>query len=96
MPATGVSGDVPMLNGGGWPHGLPSAASTMRYQLFDWQQRVFDEHAELSTRASKLAEFVGGAVFQSLEARERVLMSEQLHHMRAYLDTLTQRISRWF
>lgn len=69
--------------------------SLERGKLFDWQQRVFDEHAELAVRADKLAEFLSGAVFQSLEQPERVLLREQLHHMRAYRDVLTQRISRW-
>lgn len=72
---------------------LPQAAD--RAKLPDWQQRVFDEHAELAVRADKLAEFLSGAVFQSLEQPERVLLREQLHHMRAYRDVLTQRISRW-
>lgn len=73
---------------------LPQAAD--RAKLPDWQQRVFDEHAELAERASKLAIFLKCTAFDALERRDRQLLSEQLHHMRAYLEVLTQRISRWF
>lgn len=57
------------------------------------QQRVIDEHAELSDRVEKLSAFIAAsAIFPKLDAAERSRLRRQLALMSQYADVLAERI----
>ncbi|WP_340608319.1 crAss001_48 related protein [Xenorhabdus bharatensis] len=59
------------------------------------QQRVIDELAELDGRIAKLSDFIGGAIYKSLEETGQTLLGMQLSAMKAYSEILHKRIKRF-
>lgn len=57
------------------------------------QQRVIGEKAQLEERVSKLADFLDGDVFRSLDAAEQERLTVQLGAMREYAQILGERVS---
>ena len=57
-----------------------------------YQIRVFQEHAELKERVSKLAQFAFSDNFSTLDPAEQARLSRQLEYMDNYLRVLTERI----
>ena len=64
-------------------------------QLEPYQQRMLDEHAELSDRISKLEAFTGTEAFEQLPELERCLLNHQLIAMHSYAGILRHRIRLW-
>lgn len=62
----------------------------------DWQERLFDEHKELSARLDKLMDFVSphNDKFVTLPVEDRRLLLQQLDAMFNYYSVLSQRIFR--
>lgn len=58
-------------------------------------QDLIAEKRELDDKHSKLAEFIGGAVYLTLCEDDRDLLLVQLDLMKSYSDVLGQRIARW-
>ena len=58
-----------------------------------WQQRVVAEKSELDGRIARLESFLATDDFLALDQRD--LMSRQLGYMKAYSDTLRDRIESW-
>ena len=58
----------------------------------DFQQRVVEEHAELSEKGKKLEAFVLGPVFDTLSKEEKDRLRRQLSYMDAYCTVLKERI----
>ena len=61
----------------------------------DYQERVVVEMKELANRLLKLTEFKETRVFRSLDKEDQGLLFEQFDHMKAYLEVLVKRISRF-
>jgi len=61
-------------------------------QLLPHQQRVIEEHAELSERCEKLKAFQDTEIFSKLPLDEANLLIDQLAHMLGYQHVLEQRI----
>lgn len=59
------------------------------------EQRVVDEKRELDTKHSKLAEFIGGNIYPTLDEEDRNLLVSQLDMMKGYSDVLARRIARF-
>ncbi len=59
------------------------------------QQRVLDEHKELTLRLTKLTAFIGGPTFTGLKADEQERLYRQRLIMREYQAVLDQRIAAW-
>jgi hypothetical protein len=59
------------------------------------QQRVFEEHLELTERIGKLSAFFRTATFGELPLIEQELLRDQLPHMCAYQRVLAMRLSHW-
>lgn len=57
------------------------------------QERVINEKIELDEKIGKLAAFMGGTIFASLDDSERSRLSIQIQHMNGYSDILGQRIA---
>lgn len=57
------------------------------------QESVLNEKLELDEKISRLAGFMGGSLFASLEDNERSRLSIQLQHMIGYSNILGQRIA---
>jgi hypothetical protein len=57
------------------------------------QQRVVDEKNELDSKLAKLNSFIGGEIFHSLPAEERIRLAKQAGIMKDYSDVLSERIS---
>jgi hypothetical protein len=57
-----------------------------------YQQRVIEECAELQERLYRLDKFLDGALFRTLDERERQLLRHQRAIMRDYRDVLQLRI----
>ena len=64
-------------------------------QLEPYQQRMLDEHAELSDRISKLEAFTGTEMFEQIPELERCLLNHQLIAMHSYAGILRHRIRLW-
>lgn len=58
-----------------------------------YQQRVVQEHADLSEKIDKLHDFFSTDLFNDLPYDHRELMKNQCLHMRLYADCLAQRIT---
>lgn len=56
------------------------------------QERVIVEKQELDDKISKLAAFMGGTIFASLDDEERSRLSIQLQYMNGYSEILGQRV----
>lgn len=63
--------------------------------MADFQDRVIEEKRELDAKHSRLAVFIGGDIYPTLDEAERDLLVEQLDLMKQYSDVLGQRIARW-
>lgn len=61
--------------------------------LKPFQQRVIDEHAELSDKLDKLIAFIGTQTYLDLPAPERDRLWRQSIAMGEYLSILAQRIA---
>ena len=59
------------------------------------QQRMLDEHAELSDRISKLEAYTGTEMFEQIPEQERCLLNHQLIAMHSYAGILRHRIRLW-
>jgi hypothetical protein len=70
----------------------PGAAHAGYSTMQPHQQRVVDEHAELSSKIVKLEVFVGTELFQSLDGAEQERLRAQLDPMEAYRSILAARI----
>jgi hypothetical protein len=57
------------------------------------QQRVIDEHQELTDKLDKLNSFFSNPVFQGLDAAEQDRMRRQASAMQEYADVLVERIN---
>lgn len=57
------------------------------------QQRVVDEHGELTERLEKLKAFFSNPVFVALDSGEQDRMRRQADAMQDYADVLTERIA---
>lgn len=64
-------------------------------ELKPFQQRVVEEHRELSDRLAKLIVFVDTEVFDSLPGAEKVRLVIQRSIMQAYADLLADRIANF-
>jgi hypothetical protein len=62
--------------------------------MADYQGRVLTEKRELDAKHGKLAEFIGGHIYPTLDETDRDLLIEQLDAMKQYSDVLGQRIAR--
>lgn len=62
-------------------------------ELLPHQQRVVDEHAELSVKAGKLCEFFNSETYRDMRLAEKRLLSRQLSAMTDYREILAERIS---
>ncbi|MBE8577957.1 crAss001_48 related protein [Vibrio sp. OPT18] len=63
----------------------------MTKSIPEYQQRVMDERAQLSSRVIALGAFLGGEVFNGLNRTEKRLLRDQLKYMRRYLEVLDER-----
>ena len=63
----------------------------MEYQPH--QQRVIDEHKDLTVKLNALGEFFDGAKFAALDEAEQVRMRNQARFMAGYQHCLMDRIS---
>jgi len=63
--------------------------------LHSHQQRVEDEKNELDTKIGALGKFLGGSIFESLDAGEQDRLKRQYQHMAHYSDVLGERISNF-
>jgi hypothetical protein len=61
----------------------------------DYMDRVIDEKRELDAKRSKLAEFIGGDIYPTLDEIDRDLLVEQLDLMKEYSVVLADRIGRF-
>lgn len=57
------------------------------------QQRVVDEHKELSDKLSKLLSFFQGSIFPTLSDAERSRLRNQARFMDGYAAVLEERIA---
>jgi hypothetical protein len=72
-------------------HDEPSTTGTeMNFEPHE--QRMIDEHRELTTRVNKLNGFFNTHVFIALDEAEQVRMRAQQVFMRGYQDMLDERI----
>lgn len=55
--------------------------------------RMQEEQAELINRLGKGCEFAQSAAFQTLDSKEKSLLTQQLDHMEEYSTVLAQRIN---
>ena len=62
----------------------------MEYQPH--QQRVIDEHKELTVKLNALASFFDGSVFAGLDEAEQVRLRNQARFMSGYQHSLMDRI----
>jgi hypothetical protein len=60
--------------------------------LKEFQEDAVQEQTELAQRLGKLAEFIRGDVFKSLDFAEQIRLQMQLHAMFLYLHFLAERI----
>ncbi len=66
----------------------------IKKQLAPHQQRVVDEHTELSNKTFALSEFIeSNTIFKTLDSDEQERMKEQLHYMEQYRDVLGRRMA---
>jgi hypothetical protein len=63
--------------------------------MSDYQDRVIAEKRELDAKHSKLAIFIGGDIYPTLDETDRDLLVEQMDLMKQYSDVLGQRIVRF-
>lgn len=56
--------------------------------------RVFEEHTQLGQRIDRLRAFIISEQFEALPDVERADLREQLKHMQAYFNVLSNRVSR--
>lgn len=61
-----------------------------------YKQRVIEERDQLADRLDKLRDFLGGGLFLTLDGMEQGRMHRQAGFMKAYLDTLNERIDNFF
>jgi len=59
----------------------------------DWRTRVLVEHADLSTRLSKLSAFLDTEAFNALPRVQQELMRVQFEYMKGYANVLEQRLN---
>ena len=71
------------------------ASCTLAVQPEPHQQRMLDEHAELSDRINKLEAFTGTEMFEQIPELERCLLNHQLIAMHSYAGILRHRIRLW-
>lgn len=62
-------------------------------QVAPFQQRVIDEHAQLSEKLTKLKEFIPSAFFAGLPEAEQHRMQRQVNAMHDYETVLAERIA---
>lgn len=60
------------------------------------QQRVVEEKAALDEKMAKLFAFFDTPTYVMLPTEDRLLLTAQHTHMRAYSDTLGARIARFY
>jgi hypothetical protein len=60
-----------------------------------WQVRILEEKTELSDKIGKLAAFMAGELFPSLDEAEQNRLSRQLMAMKSYRSILRERIQAW-
>jgi hypothetical protein len=60
-----------------------------------WQQRVIDEKKQLDERIEKLAIFIQGELYNTLDPVEQKRLTDQIHAMDSYARILGQRIGAW-
>ena len=58
----------------------------------DYQERVIEEAAVLTTKVVALRKFVDSPLCEGLSSRIKTLLSEQERHMTSYLHVLRDRI----
>jgi len=56
------------------------------------EERVIEEHAELSSKIDKLKAFILSDAFKSIHEPQQAILQEQLHWMDCYHATLSKRI----
>lgn len=59
-----------------------------------FKDRLIEEREQLAERLQKLASFIGGEVYQSLQPVDQELLDRQHQIMKDYLSVLDVRISR--
>lgn len=64
----------------------------MKIELPPHAQRMIDEADELSTRLTKLRDFINGEMFKSLPGEDQLLLASQCGAMTAYFSVLTMRL----
>lgn len=64
-------------------------------QILPYQQRVIDEHAELTARLGKLKTFITWDTAKSLPATEYILLVKQCCAMEMYEGILAERIANF-
>lgn len=62
-------------------------------QFAPFQQRVIDEHEQLSEKLAKLKEFIPSAFFAGLPEAEQHRMQRQVNAMHEYAAVLSERIA---
>lgn len=67
----------------------------MSLPLQPHQQRVVNEHKELTERIDKLGMFLKTDQYRALDTEEQRLLLTQEYYMRHYALTLEHRIARW-
>ena len=60
----------------------------------DWKTRMEDEAEELSSRVSRLDNFIGSRTFMQLSRGDQELLSAQQSAMKTYLTILNLRLMR--
>ena len=61
--------------------------------MSDFKERLTEEHLSLTTRTSKLENFIMGDDFKTLPPVQRSLLKVQLYAMKTYNQCLIERIS---
>lgn len=63
--------------------------------MTDYQNRVVEEKRELDAKIAKLAAFISGEVFPTIDVDQALLMRQQLSLMELYSTVLGSRIARF-
>jgi hypothetical protein len=61
--------------------------------MYPWVRRLVEEHAELSGRIAKLADYMKGGEFPYVKAEQRLAMQWQLQEMQGYRMALEKRLA---
>lgn len=65
----------------------------MKFAPHEW--RAMQERDDLAGKVGRLNVFLTSPQAAEIPEAERILMIEQMAHMRAYLDTLNRRCQLW-